>query len=110
MCFVVLVPEPIQNEISAWKLSPDGEDELYRRLDVDLVNGPEGKCVQLAAPSPTYVYEVTFRDPENYGIVHTCTFWLTYGPRDKALYVQHCAHEEEERWGSEDDEWSAPDL
>jgi len=45
-------------------------------------------------PAPTYVYEMKLPDPAVPGVVHRFTFWLTYGPRDDALYVMQADHEE----------------
>jgi hypothetical protein len=98
--FIVVVPEPLRNEISSWGLSIDAELLLYERLESDLADGHEDKLPRLAAPSPTYIYDLEFQDPLLLGIRHYCTFWLTYGELDNALYVRQCTHKQVECWDS----------
>jgi hypothetical protein len=80
--YIVVVPEPIQDEITAWALSPEVEEELYERLQEELEEGHQEKCLRLAAPSPTFIYVIDVDDPDNLGLVHRFTFYLTYGERD----------------------------
>jgi hypothetical protein len=100
MNFTVVVPEPIRDEIRSWGLSIEAEDKLYEVLENELRTGHEEKCSRLAAPAPTYLFDLEFQDPCILGITHSCTFWLTYGPRDDALYVMHCTHSQDEHWDS----------
>jgi|GEM_PF-5175337 len=79
-------------------MSIEAEDLLYELLETNLADEHETKCSRLAAPSPTFVYDLDFQDPLILGITHRCTFWLTYGPRDDALYVHQCTHEQLECW------------
>jgi len=96
--FTVVVPEPIQDEISSWGLPSDVEEELYKRLQADLEYGHEFTCPQVPAPSPTYIHKLPLEDPTILGITHVFTFYLTYGPQDDALYVMNCIYESRESW------------
>jgi hypothetical protein len=93
--YCVIVPDPIRDEIRlALSLSDDAEDNLYELLENALAYGHEETCFRLAAPSPTYVYKLSFFHPcLNDGRV-LLTFWLTYGARDDGLYVM--------QWGSQE--------
>jgi hypothetical protein len=80
-----VVPDQIRDQIKQeLNLSDEAEDTLYRDLGGALAYGHETTCFRLAAPSPTYVYKLDFSDD---GADYWLTFWLTYGPRDDALYV-----------------------
>jgi hypothetical protein len=98
--FIVVALPPIQDEIRSWGLSIDAEDLLYKLLGEELAEGHEQKCARLSAPSPTFVYDLDFQDPCVLGITHFCTFWLTYGEQDDALYIRQCQHRQEEKWES----------
>jgi hypothetical protein len=96
--YVVEVPDPASEQITSWGLSLETEEEMYRVLQEELAHGHQEKCSQHAAPAPTFVFDLVFQDPVVLGIVHACTFWLTYGEKDNTLYVRHCTHKQAERW------------
>lgn len=102
MEYEVIVPDWIRNDIQeTLHLSVDGEARLYELLETGLAYGHEKTCFRLAAPTPTYIYKVELSDQ---GTDYLFTFWLTYGPRDDALYVMQWATETP-NW----DDWN-PDL
>jgi len=100
MSYEVNVPDSIRQQITNLHLHPDLEEELYRRLAEDLEYGHETTCFRLAAPSPTYIYNVQLRDPVLRGITHWFVFHLTYGERDDTLYVRQFFHDDSEDWES----------
>lgn len=100
MRYEVLVPEPVRDEIASWGLPADTADELYARLQSDLEYGHEHTCFRLSAPTPTYVFKLSLEDPLLKGITHDVTFYLTYGPKDYALYVMSCQYTKTESWES----------
>ena len=96
MEFCVIVPDSIAAEIRGWGLSARAEDLVYQNLEEGLAYGHETTCTRLAAPSPTFGFEFSFDDPDEFGVIHAFLFYLTYGPRDDALYVMNCWHREVE--------------
>ena len=82
MSCIVVVPNPIRDEIGSWCLSADAEDDLYKQLQENLGDGHLEKCLRLAAPTPTFIHIIDIQDPDNPWLSHCCTFYLTYGPLD----------------------------
>jgi hypothetical protein len=101
--FVVVVPEPIRDEIDSWGLAFEVVDEFYRRLQADLEYGHEHTCLRLAAPTPTFIYKVDIADPTGPWVTHWFTVYLTYGGREDGLYVMQCDHEAKEGVDGEGD-------
>jgi hypothetical protein len=99
--YKILVPNSIEDEIRSWGLSLESEDHLYALLDVGVSSEELDKLRRLAAPSPTFIKIIEFRDPSILGTLHACTLWLTYGPIDDALYIMQCDHEENEDWDTD---------
>lgn len=104
MSYAIVVPNPVRNEITSWELPPAVEDELYRRLEEDLKDGHEKTCLRLAAPAPTFIHRIDLDDCNNPLIIHCCTFYLTYGRQDNALYLMNCFHEIKETWAEDSDD------
>ena len=100
MNYTVVIPDPIVDKIVSWGLSLEAEEQLYQRLEDDLREGHKDKCSCLAAPSPTFVYSLELQDPAIRGLMHSYTFWLTYGELESRLYVRECDHEQDECWDS----------
>jgi hypothetical protein len=103
MSFAVVVPEPILDEIASWGLPPEVEETLFARLEADLEYGHETTCFRLAAPSPTYAYQLDLPHPDLAGVHFLFLFHLTYGPADDTLYVQYARHERVENWGEQEE-------
>jgi len=83
-------------KIQGWGLSDSAEGLVYQNLAEGLAYGHETTCLRLSAPSPTFCFDFSFDDPDNFGVIHAFRFYLTYGVRDDALYVMDCWHHEAE--------------
>jgi hypothetical protein len=103
MSYRVAIPAAIKALISSWGLMPSLEQEVYRRLRQDLAYGHETTCFRLAAPSPTYVFNLRLEDPAIPVFIHWFTFHLTYGKREATLYVRHCTHRQTDRSQEEEE-------
>ncbi len=88
----------MQEKIRSWNLPLETEDHLYDILDLGLTSEALNQLSRLPAPNPTFLWDFDFQDAVIHGMIHYCTFWLTFGPVDDCLYVMNCDHAEEENW------------
>jgi hypothetical protein len=108
MSFAVVVPTEILEQVASWDLAVGVEDEMLDRLKSDLEYGHEQTCFRLAAPSPTFVYQLALPDPAVAGLTHLFTFHLTYGEQEDTLYVRYIQHEQGEDYSSDQGEDHGP--
>jgi hypothetical protein len=88
MSYKIIIPNAIKQALVDCRLPHDLLIEVYNHLHGDLADDPEGRCYRLNHPVPTLVYHFTLRD-EGTQILHSFTFWLTYGKQQGDLVVRY---------------------
>jgi hypothetical protein len=102
MSYKVEFPDEISQQIQALEAPPEIKAETIQRVIADLEYGHETTCFRLAAPSPTFVFNLDLPDPVVPGVEHWFVFYLTYGSEEDTLEVQQFSYERHEPWNEDD--------